>query len=201
MIVVPDTIQYVVGVDEAGRGPLAGPMVVGAVMAPRNQDIVADLPGLADSKVLTEAVRERLYNQCVTLHRAHVIRYARTFVSARLIDRDGVTCCLRRGVGRVLRALDVSSENTYIVLDGNLGAPDVFLQETIVKGDASEPLISIASVVAKVERDRRMKRYAKRWPEYGFERHKGYGTHEHRKAIRQYGCCVLHRERFLKRIV
>lgn len=189
--------HYVVGIDEAGRGPLAGPLAIGAVLIPIERDLAAVYPTLTDSKKLSEAQREELYQQLG----GQTSKCATTFIQPKIIDRDGMTACLSRGVARLVQKLGVSPADTFIKLDGTLAAPAAFEQVTITKGDISEPAISAASIIAKVERDRRMKRYSRRWPVYGFERHKGYGTKEHREAIRKYGPCDLHRTRFLKNMV
>jgi len=187
--------KYLVGIDEAGRGPLAGPVAVAAVVVPINANLPRDYPGITDSKQLSEERREELHE---LLHGGQTATC--TFIPPQTIDRHGMSEALRRGVGRSLKKLAVSPHNTLVKLDGTLYAPREFSQETIVKGDVSEAVISSASIIAKVERDRRMKRYARRWPQYGFERHKGYGTQQHREAIRKYGVCPIHRERFLSRI-
>lgn len=200
-------VDYIVGIDEAGRGPLAGPLAIGVAMVPADCDLRAAFPTLTDSKKLSEAQREELYQQLrgptsqeFAELRGRTSQFATTFMQPATIDRDGMTACLSRGVARLLAKLGVSPADTFIKLDGNLSAPREFGQETITKGDVSEPAISAASIMAKVERDRRMVRYGARWPEYGFERHKGYGTQAHREAIRRYGACGIHRRRFLRRI-
>jgi len=181
------------GVDEAGRGPLAGPVAVGAVLAPEGLNLLSEFPGLNDSKKLSEAVRERLF----ALLCAHPeVLYRVSFARAGTIDRQGIVRAVRTGVYRSVRALASSDETGKVWLDGSLAAPSGYEQETVVGGDGLVPAIMLASVAAKVMRDRHMERLAKRYPGYGFEQHKGYGTQAHRDAIAMLGPCFEHRRTF-----
>ena len=187
--------QWLVGVDEAGRGPLAGPVAVGVVAVPRRFDIRRAFPGVDDSKKLSEALREEIYAEALGRHRAGDIKLCARLAGPLYIDTHGIVRAVRHGVYGGVRHV-AAPEDSYIMLDGLLKAPPEYRQETIVKGDALEPVISLASVVAKVRRDRLMKRLGVRYPQYGFEAHKGYGTAAHLVAIKMYGLCDLHRRSF-----
>ncbi len=192
--------QFIVGVDEAGRGPLAGPLAVGVVVAHKNFSIREMFPGVADSKVLSEKKREEIYSLLVTYARQGLLRYTVIYVRAETIDRIGLTKATMRAVHGGVRKLAPEVEGYKVLLDGLLHAPKEYKQETVIRGDATEPIISLASIVAKVNRDRLMKRLAKKYPRYGFEIHKGYGTKMHRKNIRKLGLSELHRKSFCNNI-
>jgi len=122
-------------------------------------------------------------------------------VSERLIDRNGMGWALRTAVARVLAKLSLPLNETSILLDGGLKAPANYInQKTIIRGDEKEWLIALASIIAKVKRDRFLVRLARKYPEYGFERHKGYGTKAHYEAIKRYGLCQIHRKSFLTKL-
>lgn len=186
-------MEYVLGVDEAGRGPLAGPLAVGLVCAPCDLDLIALFPGLNDSKALTEKKREAIFAQ---LEAQTEIAYRVEWVSAQEIDTDGLTSTVRDAIARGVRALP---ERGKVFLDGLLSAPLEFEQETIEGGDATIPSIMLASVVAKVLRDRHMVELASQYPAYGFEKHKGYGTKAHYEALTLHGATPEHRELFLRK--
>lgn len=188
-------MKWLVGVDEAGRGPLAGPVAVGVVAVPARFDIRRAFPGVDDSKKLSEASREDIYIEALARAKAGDIRLRARLAGALYIDTYGITRAVRRGVWSGVRHV-ADPEDSFVKLDGVLKAPPEYRQETIIKGDALEPVISLASVIAKVRRDRLMKRLAKEYPEYGFEAHKGYGTPAHLAAIQAYGLCVIHRRSF-----
>lgn len=191
--------RCVIGIDEAGRGPLAGPVAVGAALVPANFDWT-QLKGVRDSKQLSATARERIFADMKKLERAGVIRFAVRFSSASSIDRDGIVPAIRRALGSALRALDPDLSD-LVLLDGGLKAPAEFKkQRTIIRGDQSEPVISLASIAAKVLRDRRMVKSAARYPSWGFEMHKGYGTVAHRRAIARVGLSGFHRASFCTRL-
>ena len=193
---------YIVGIDEAGRGPLAGPLAVAAYCVPSDLDLISAFPKLTDSKKLSEPVREELFKQLKDLRgRTPQAGMAVTLIRPETIDRDGVSAVLRTGVARLLKRLDIAPEACHVKLDGTLRAPAKYSQETIVGGDLAEPSISAASIIAKVTRDRKMRRYDQLHPAYGFAGHKGYGTKTHRAAIQKHGPCEIHRKRFLTRIL
>lgn len=184
----------VMGVDEAGRGPLAGPVAVGVVMVRKGFDIKKHFPGVADSKVLTPAKREELYELILLFSRIRELTFTVRFASHSFIDSYGIARAVRRSVYSGVRSLARGPRGVRILLDGLLHAPEEYAQETIIRGDESEPIISLASIVAKVRRDRLMRQYAKKFPDYGFERHKGYGTRAHYAAISEHGLCDIHRK-------
>ena len=188
-------MQWLVGVDEAGRGPLAGPVAVGVAAVPERFDIRKAFPGIDDSKKISEALREEIYKEALGRARAGDMRLCVRMSGAAYIDAFGIARAVRRGVWSGVRHAG-APEDSFVKLDGLLKAPPEYGQETIIKGDALEPVISLASVVAKVRRDRLMKRLAAQFPQYGFEVHKGYGTQRHREAIGRFGLCGLHRRTF-----
>ena len=192
--------QFLVGVDEAGRGPLAGPLAVGVVVAHKSFAIAEMFPGVADSKVLSEKKREEIYSLVVKYAQQGLLRYTVVYVAAATIDRIGLTRATMGAVHSGVRKLAPEVVGYQVLLDGLLHAPTEYAQETIIRGDATEPIISLASIVAKVNRDRLMKRLAKKYPKYGFEIHKGYGTKMHCKNIRKFGMSELHRKSFCHKL-
>jgi ribonuclease HII len=193
-------MRFVLGVDEAGRGPLAGPVAVGVVAVPEAMlpKLRRMFPGVNDSKQLSEGDRERIYARMNDLRgRSSDFRFCVRFAGAGAIDERGIVPAVYGCAARGIRALAPEPAGVRILLDGALRAPHIYEQRTIVGGDASEAVISLASIAAKVERDRRMKRLAKRHPVYGFEKHKGYGTARHYAMLEKHGPCVIHRRSFL----
>ncbi|HEX5960645.1 MAG TPA: ribonuclease HII [Rhodanobacteraceae bacterium] len=180
-------IAHVAGVDEAGRGPLAGPVVVAAVIL----DPARPIDGLADSKQLSERRRERLYPLIVARALAHAV----VRVEADEIDRINILNATLAGMARALHALAVRPNRALI--DGNrLPASLPCPARAIVGGDVTEPAISAASILAKVSRDHILDGYDARWPGYGFAQHKGYPTAAHLEALRCLGPCPEHRRSF-----
>lgn len=186
--------KYLIGVDEAGRGPLAGAVAVGAALVPITFDF-AGFGLLKDSKQLSAQKREAWL---LRMEREPSVRYRVSFSSAEVIDRVGIVEAVRRALVRAVRFFDVDPHETIVLLDGGLRAPAEFmLQRTIIRGDEQVPVIAMASIVAKVRRDERMLALARRYPAYRFEEHKGYGTDLHRRLLRQLGPCELHRKTFM----
>ncbi|MDO8620544.1 MAG: ribonuclease HII [bacterium] len=197
-------MKYLVGIDEVGRGPLAGPLCVGAFLVERTKlpKYLREFRGIKDSKQLSPEERALWFGRIRTATRRGECRFSTAFVRAEKIDREGMAKALRLAVGRVLHKLAVSPENCFVLLDGTLRAPAFFpLQESIIDGDENEPLIATASIVAKVRRDKHMALLAKRFPEYGFEAHKGYGTKKHYEALRRHGISEVHRKSFLRKFL
>ena len=170
------------GIDEAGRGPLAGPLVMAGVI------LTGRVYKLRDSKRLGADEREKLYERILARSRHHIV-----VIDAEALDRDGLSLSLRRGLEAILTAL--GGKGVRFLFDGNsaYGVPGV---ATLVKADSKVREVSAASILAKVTRDRLMIGYARQWPHYAFERHKGYGTREHLEAIERYGLCPIHRRSF-----
>jgi ribonuclease HII len=181
-----DTPGLVAGVDEAGRGPLAGPVVAAAVIL----DELHPIEGLADSKKLTPARREKLYDEI----RAKALCCSIAEASVEEIDQLNILQATLLAMRRAVEGLRLKPAK--VLVDGNrLPVLDV-LAEAIVKGDATVPAISAASILAKVHRDRWCADYDREFPQYGFAAHKGYGTAEHLAALRQHGACPQHRKTF-----
>ncbi|HYD92851.1 MAG TPA: ribonuclease HII [Candidatus Paceibacterota bacterium] len=190
-------MNMVLGVDEAGRGPLAGPVAVGVIAAPADFDFLTVFPGLNDSKKLSEKRREALYLLLQEEIRKGTVRAKVCYASEKTIDRKGIAFAVRSALARGVRALAPESHNVRVYLDGSLAAPKEYMQETVIGGDATIPAIMLASIAAKVSRDRLMLRLAKEYPQYGFEQHKGYGTKAHYAALEAHGPCAIHRRSFL----
>lgn len=193
--------MIVVGVDEAGRGPLAGPVAVGAVAVEEGFDIPAAFPGLNDSKQLSEKKREALFALLQQAIRDGHVRATVTLISAEEIDGKGIAHAVRHGVWKGVRKLLPNPEDGKVWLDGSLKAPPEYEQETVIGGDGIVPVIMLASVAAKVTRDRYMQKLDATYPLYGFAVHKGYGTKVHREAIREHGPCEAHRKSFLRNVL
>ncbi len=195
--------KYLIGIDEAGRGPLAGPVAVGAVKI-RAEDyprIKRLFTGAGDSKGLSAAERDHWFQQLLVAKRSGSLDFCVSFSGNTVIDCLGIMPAIARAMARSLQRLSCPPANSLILLDGSLRAPSEFTnQQTIIRGDESELLIGLASIAAKVWRDRLMIREDRRWPGYGFVAHKGYGSRSHYAAISRLGLCPLHRRSFLKNI-
>lgn len=178
--------SYIAGVDEAGRGPLAGPVVVAAAILP----IGLYIPKLNDSKKLSAKVRDELFD----IIKEQAIAYSIAIIDEKTIDRDNI---YRATVGGMYKAVgELSPQPQKVLIDAvpldKLTMPSL----SLIKGDAKSASIAAASVLAKVTRDRLMEEYDQRYPEYGFAKHKGYGTADHMAALRKYGPCPIHRRSF-----
>ncbi len=195
------TVYYLIGVDEAGRGPLAGPVSVGVVAFRRtthNQQPTKILKGIRDSKKFSENQREEWFRKLKQLEKEGKIKTAVSYSSAKIIDGNGIVFAIRRALAMSLKKLKLQPNECEVLLDGTLYAPKEYKkQKTIIRGDNSVPIIAAASIIAKVSRDRKMKRMAKKFPKYGFEIHKGYGTKAHYRAIKKLGVSEIHRRSFL----
>jgi ribonuclease HII len=192
-------MSYIVGIDEAGRGPLAGPVAIGAVkIGPHFNNKF--WKGIKDSKKLTQGERELWFDLAREARRTLDLEFAVSLVSESVIDRHGIAYAIQLGIKRCLEKLKAKPEN-QIFLDGGIKAPEIFKhQKTIIKGDEKVAVIALASICAKVTRDRYMVRLSQKHPEYGFHIHKGYGTRVHREAIKKHGPIEPHRRSFLKKI-
>ena len=192
-------IIHLVGIDEAGRGPLAGPVAVGVVFAPHLalRSVKKYLSGIRDSKKLSSRKREDWARVAEEMRAEGLIDYSVSLVGASYIDTHGITKAVATGIARSIERLKLTPANTLVLLDGGIRAPSRFsMQKTIIRGDSKEPLISLAAILAKVRRDRHMTLMSERYPRYGFEKHKGYGTEMHREQIRRYGVSAIHRKSF-----
>lgn len=190
-------MKYIVGIDEAGRGPLAGPVAVGVVKIAEGYDLLETFPGLNDSKKLSEKKREALFAKLQEEIKAGNVQAVVCLSSEKMIDEKGIAFAVRHALARGVRKLMPNPEEGTVFLDGSLKAPPEYSQETIIGGDALIPAIMLASVAAKVTRDRLMKKLALEHPLYGFEIHKGYGTAAHISALRTHGLCAIHRVTFI----
>lgn len=180
------------GVDEAGRGPLAGPICAAAVILPEG----AVIEGLDDSKKLTEKKREKLYD----IIKETAVAYSVAYGTLEEIETVNILEATYLAMNRAIEGLSVKPD--FALIDGNRVPRGIKIPcETIVKGDSKSMSVAAASVLAKVTRDRLMLEYDKKYPEYNFKKHKGYGTKEHTELIKQYGPCEIHRLSFLKNIL
>ena len=182
-------VALVAGVDEAGRGPLAGPVCAAAVILPEG----CDIPGLDDSKKLTEKRREAMYDVIVEKAFAYGIAFATVEEIEELNILNAALLAMNRAIARLDPAPDLA------LIDGNTTRSIAVPARAIVGGDGKCACIAAASVLAKVTRDRVMRELAQQYPQYGFEAHKGYGTKEHYAAVDAYGLCPEHRPSFFKK--
>ena len=183
-------MKYIIGIDEVGRGPIAGPVTVCACMI--SADIGKKYKGIKDSKKLSEKKREEIFSII-----KGKVQYKVTSISAKEIDKKGISFCIKKALAT---SISIFPTDTLVLLDGGLKAPSEFKkQKTIIKGDEKEVCIALASIIAKVTRDRYMCKMAKKHPQYGFEGHKGYGTRAHYMAIEKSGKSPLHRLTFLQK--
>src|SRR3989338_4691606 len=186
-----------VGIDDVGRGPLAGPESVCAVVIKRKLP-KGFFKGIKNSKALSSLRREEWYRRARAARKAGLIDYHVASSSADFIDQRGIVSALRAALSRSLRLLKLDSRTSHILLDGSLYAPKKFRnQKTIIRGDEKIPVIALASIIAKVSRDRWMRHYAGVFPRYGFDQHVGYGTAAHYRAIKKHGLSKIHRRSFL----
>lgn len=183
-------VNILCGVDEAGRGPLAGPVCAAAVILPRGLEI----SGLNDSKKLSEKRREALYDVIIS----SAMAYGIAFADVEEIERLNILHATFLAMNRAIAQLSVRPE--LALIDGNRDSDIEVLSRCIVKGDSRCADIAAASILAKVTRDRHMIKMAEQYPQYGFEQHKGYGTKQHYAALREYGATPIHRMSFLRKM-
>lgn len=181
--------QVICGVDEAGRGPLAGPVCAAAVILPKHLEI----PGLTDSKKLTDKKRRELF----PLIQEQAVAYGIGLASQEEIDEINILQATFLAMERALSQLNVRPD--MVLIDGNRERDFGVPVQTVIKGDSLSANIAAASILAKVTRDNLMMELALQYPQYGFEIHKGYGTKAHYEALRQYGASPIHRRSFLKK--
>lgn len=187
-----DEIKYICGIDEAGRGPLAGPVVVASAIMPRNSMI----EGVNDSKKISEKKREKVFEQIIK----EAVSYGVGIIDENKIDEINILQATKLGLTTSLKELKVKPD--FILVDAlrEINTFDIQYM-SIIKGDALSYSIAAASIIAKVTRDRIMLMYDEMYPEYGFAKHKGYGTAAHIEAIKKYGLCPIHRESFTKNFI
>lgn len=199
-------MKLIIGIDEAGRGPLAGPVTVGVFGAEEKMGkwLLKNTfeNKLRDSKKLSEKKREEIYKKFLELKKNHKINFSVSHISNKIIDKIGISKAVEIGIKKCLKNLEIENYKLKIKLDGLLKAPIQYPdQETIIGGDAKNIFIACASIVAKVSRDKLMCRLVKKYPNYGFEIHKGYGTALHRQLIQKYSLSSIHRQSFCKNLI
>lgn len=189
---------WIIGIDEVGRGPLAGPVTVATMAIEKNFNIDCAGLSLKDSKQLSFKQREEWFKY---FKKHPKIFYTTSSVSAIIINQIGIQRATKLAVRYALkRLINIKSAliDADVLLDGLLYAPKRYRQQTIIGGDRSVPIIAAASIMAKVTRDRKMLRFSNEFPEYSFNKHKGYGTKIHKKALQRYGLSEIHRILYCK---
>lgn len=190
-LAIADGFKAVCGVDEAGRGPLCGPVCAAAVILDPNTEI----QGVNDSKKLSEKKREALFD----VIKEKALAYSVAFATVEEIEEYNILEATFLAMNRAIEGLNIKAD--YALIDGNRIPRNIKIPcETVVKGDAKSLSIAAASILAKVSRDRLLLEYDKQYPQYNFAKHKGYGTKEHIEAIKKYGPCQIHRASFLTKI-
>lgn len=184
--------KYIVGIDEAGRGPLAGPVVAAAVVLPSDCIIYE----INDSKKLSEAKRNQLYQKIISI----AISYGVGIVDHHTIDRINIMNATFVAMRKAIQALSIDAD--FLLVDGNMRIPHVNTRQVAIPGGDSKSIsVAAASIVAKVTRDRIVYNFSEMYPQYGFDRNKGYGTKDHIESIKKYGHCPLHRKTFIKKFI
>ena len=184
-----ENVNYICGIDEAGRGPLAGPVVVASVIMKKDSFI----EGVNDSKKVSEKKRELLYDKIIE----EAVSYSVGIINQKEIDEINILNATKKGLTESIKGLDVKPDRILVDALSNIDTCGVPYM-SIIKGDAKCYSIAAASIIAKVTRDRIMRQWDEVYPEYGFAKHKGYGTAAHIAAIKEYGLCPLHRKSFTK---
>jgi len=187
-----EKIKLIAGIDEAGRGPLAGPVVVGIAIMPKDSMI----EGINDSKKISEKKREKLYEQI----KEEAIAWSVGIADQNEIDEINILNATKLALTRAIEAISVKPDLILVDALTNINTKGI-PYKSIIKGDSKEYSIASASIIAKVTRDRMMREYDEIYPQYGFSGHKGYGTAKHIAAIKEYGPCILHRKSFIKNFI
>lgn len=202
---IPKRCVWIIGIDEAGRGPLAGPLAVGLVMMRRKTvaGLLEQMPLVRDSKKLSEPKRDAVREQAWELEKKGSIHARVLLSSAQLIDEIGTSQCLQRSIQKGIKELidfvGCHEKDVFVLLDGALKAPAQYRQQTYVGGDNKYFPIALASIYAKTTRDTVMEQYDITYPQYNFYAHKGYGTKEHLAMIAEHGTSPIHKQTFLKK--
>ena len=183
--------RYIAGVDEVGRGPLAGPVVCAAVIMPLDDELIIE--GVDDSKKLSEKKRNMLAEEI----KKRALAYTIVEIDEKTIDEINILEATRLGMKRALETLSIPPD--FVLTDGNMTLDIPFPQQSVIGGDARSYSIGAASIIAKVHRDALMDEYAKDYPFYAFEKNKGYGTAQHIQGIKEHGLCPIHRRTFTKK--
>jgi ribonuclease HII len=184
--------SFVAGIDEAGRGPLAGPVIAAAVLINKKDfNLLRKNKLIRDSKQLSEIQRKKAYNFLIKK-----VKWGIGIISPKQIDKINIYNATKKAMEKSLKNLEKISKIDFIILDGNMKINIKQEQKSIIKGDKIVLSCSAASIIAKVTRDELMIKYDKKYPEYNFKKHKGYGTKEHFKKITTYGLCKIHRKSF-----
>lgn len=199
MILIMD--KWVIGIDEVGRGPIAGPVAVCACAIKTVGYKKGIWKGLTDSKKMTAKSRDVWYQEALELRSKNKIIFSIVYRSNIFIDKKGISAAIKECIANALKNLKLNPRECLVLLDGSLKAPKEYTnQKTIIKGDQKEKIISFASVIAKVSRDKKMVILAKNYPKYGWDRNKGYGTKAHYEAISAQGSTSVHRRSFLTKL-
>ena len=183
--------KFVCGVDEAGRGPLCGPVVAAAVILSKD----AHLEGVNDSKKLSEKKREKLYDEIMT----NAVAVGIGMSDVDVIEKINILGATKEAMKEAINNLSIKPD--YVLIDGNQDINIDIDRQTVISGDALSESIAAASIIAKVTRDRMLREYDKAYPEYGFAKHKGYGTKAHIEAIKEHGLTPIHRPSFCTKFV
>lgn len=193
-------LVYTIGIDEVGRGPLAGPVATCAARTSLSKNEVSKLlKGIRDSKKATKKEREEWYRKAIIWKKQKKIDWKVAFCSSQHIDTYGIVPSIQKCITKSVQGVEGKCNDIY-VLDGGLKLPKEYKHQiTIIKGDDEEPLIALAATIAKVVRDKRMTLLAKKFKGYDFENNKGYGSKKHREAIERQGITSIHRKSFLKK--
>ena len=184
-------IKYLIGIDEVGRGPIAGPVAVGAFVY-LEPEAKKYFRGVKESKQLTEEKREIWFEKIEKARKDGLIDIVVIFQSEKVIDKKGISFAIKKALAMSIAKLKIKPDEARVLLDGGLKAPIEYEnQKTIIKGDVKEQVIALASICAKVTRDRKMRVLAKKYPEYSFDVNKGYGTRKHYEAVKKFGLISL----------
>jgi ribonuclease HII len=202
-------IKYIIGIDEVGRGPIAGPVAVCALGIRQGQTLngkkglsLVNFKNFRDSKKLSHAQRLKWLEKIEAEKDKGNIIYQVCMESNKVIDKHGIVFAINNCLKNCLKNLNIKPTDCQILLDGGLRAPVEYKnQQTIIKGDEKKLAIALASIVAKVTRDNLLVKLAKKYPGYGLEDHKGYGTRKHYESIKKNGVSALHRKSFLKKLI